>query len=77
MRKTINGFKFETKEGTKVKVTYKEYTKVFDSTPEAGEWAYNMSPNNDIGNDTCRKLTRWIGINMVGDKVTEEDWTFL
>lgn len=68
MTKTINGFKFTILKDSKVKIKYEEYSTTQENIPDAGLWAYNMAPNNDIGNDTCRKLSAWAGIDMTGQR---------
>jgi hypothetical protein len=58
VNKTINKFKF-TKKANIVRVKYEGYSRTFNNVDEAGNWVYNMADNNDIGNDTVKKLFTW------------------
>lgn len=69
MTKTMNGFKVTIKADGTISIGHKKWgTSQFDGIPSAGEYLYNMADNNDIGNDMCRKLSKWSGINMCGER---------
>jgi hypothetical protein len=66
--KQINGFRFKLLKSGQVKIKYEKWETTEKNIPDAGLWAYNMADNNDIGNDTCRKLSKWSGIDMTGNR---------